>query len=136
MSSQSFGTFNAPMHNSSSQPEGNALRGFFIGLIPLLLLIIVVASTYLLTAFARQLTASSGFFAQQQAAVIVLLAGFVVALVVSVVAIIVMMKRVKAWQQEGASRLARGMLLALGVTALVVLMPVVLAIVLPQHPAQ
>ncbi len=135
MSSQSFGTFNAPMHMSSSQPKGNALRGFFIGLIPLLLLIIVVAGTYLLTAFARQLTASSGFFAQQQAAIIVLLAGFLVALVVYVVAFRAMMRRVKAWQQEGASGLTRGILLALGASVLVVLMPVVLAIVLPQHPA-
>ncbi len=134
MSPQSLGTFNAP-YIASSQPESNALRGFFIGLIPLLILIIVVASTYLLTAFARQLTTSSGFFAQQQAAVTVLLAGFAVALVVYAVAIVLMMKRVKAWQQEGASRLAHGMLLALGVTALVVLLPVVLAIVLPQHPA-
>lgn len=136
MSSPSFGAFNGPMQVSSPQYKGSAWRGLLIGLIPLLLLVVIADITFLLTALARQLVASSGFFAQQQAAVIVLIAGLLLALVVYVIAIILMERRVKAWQQEGGrSGLAHGTLLALGVTALVVLLPVVLAIVLPQHPA-
>jgi hypothetical protein len=135
MSSQSFDTFNSRAQNVSSQNKGSVLRGVLVGLIPLGLLLVLVALTFLLTALARLLVASSGFFAQQQAAVIVLIAGLVVALAVYVVAIVRTMRRVKAWQLGGASGQARAALLALGVTALVVLLPVVLAIVLPQNPA-
>ena len=135
MSWQSYGTFSGPAQVSLRQYKGSALRGFLIGLITLLLLIVFVAATFLLTALARQVVASSGFFAQQQVAVIVLIAGLVVALVVFILAIARMLTRVTAWQQRGALGQARAALLALGFSALVVLLPVVLAIVLPQNPA-
>ena len=135
MSSQKHNTFNDPAQSFSLQHEGSVLRGILVGLIPLGLLLLIVAISVLLTALARQLVASSGFFAQQQAAVIVLIAGLVLALVVYVVAIVRMLRRVKAWQKGGELGQARAALIALGVTALVVLLPVVLAIVLPQNPA-
>jgi hypothetical protein len=135
MSSQFSNTFDDSMQHPSAQYHGSALRGFSIGLMPLAILIVIVATTILLTALARQLVASSGFFAQQQAAVIVMIAGLVVALVIFVVAIRSLLRLVKAWQQEDALGQARAALLALGVTALVVLLPVILAIVLPQNPA-
>lgn len=99
MSWQSFGTFSGPAQVPLPQYKGSALRGFLIGLTPLLLLIVFVAATFLLTALARQLVDSSGFFAQQQVAVIVLIAGLVVALVVFILAIARMLTRVTAWQQ-------------------------------------
>lgn len=127
--------FNDPAQNLSLQPEGSALRGVLTGLIPLGLLLLVVAITVLLMALARQLLASAGFFAQQQASVIVLIAGLVVALVVYIIAIVRTMRNITSWQRSGAAGQARAALFALGCTALVVLLPVVLAIVLPQHPA-
>jgi len=136
MSSQSFNTFSGSAQNPSSQYKGSALRGALVGLIPLGLLIVIVAVTFLLTALARQLVASSGFFAQQQAAVIVLIAGLAVALVVYIIAIVRTLRSITAWQRGGAVGQARAALLALGFTALVVLLPVVLALVLPQNPAQ
>ena len=135
MSSKSYNTFNGPAQSPSLQNKGSALRGVLIGLIPLGLLLVIVAVTFLLTALARQLVASSGFFAQQQASVIVLIAGLVVALVVYVIAIVRTMRNITSWQRNGADGQARAALLALGCTALVVLVPVVLAIVLPQNPA-
>ena len=135
MSSQSFDTSNGPAQISSSQSKDSVLRGALIGLIPLVLLIVMVVIAFLLTALARQLVASSGFFAQQQASLIVLIAGLVVALVVYIVAMIRTLRRVTAWQRGGAVGQARAALLALGFTALVVLLPVILAIVLPQNPA-
>ncbi len=135
MSSQFSNTFNGPAQVPSSQYKGSASRGFLIGLIPLVLLIVIVVITFLLTALTRLLVASSGFFEQQQVAVIVLIVGLVLALAVFIIAIVRTMRRVKAWQQGGASGQARAALLALGFTALVVLLPVVLAIVLPQNPA-
>jgi ABC-type bacteriocin/lantibiotic exporter with double-glycine peptidase domain len=135
MSSQFYEIVNDPAQISSLQYKGSALRGALVGLIPLGLLLLVVAVTVLLTALARQLVASSGFFAQQRASVIVLIAGLVVALVVYVVAIVRTLRWVKVWQRGGASGQARATLLALGFSALVVLLPVVLAIMLPQNPA-
>ena len=135
MSSQSYNAFNDPVGSLSLQRKASALQGVLAGLIPLALLLLIVAVTLVLTALARQLLASSGFFAQQQASVIVLIAGLVVALVVYIVAIVRTMRNISSWQRSGARGQARAALLALGCTALVVLLPVVLAIVLPQHPA-
>src|SRR2546421_11847542 len=135
MSSQMYNTFNDPAQSLSLPHKDSALRGVLVGLIPLGLLLLIVAVTVLLTALARQLVASAGFFAQQQASVIVLIAGLVVALVVYVVAIVRALRWVKVWQRGDAGGQARATLLALGFSALVVLLLVVLAIVLPQHPA-
>jgi uncharacterized membrane protein len=128
-------TFNDPAQSFSLQRKGSAMRGVLAGLIPLGLLLLIVAITVLLTALARQLVASSGFFAQQQASMIVLIAGLVVALVVYIIAIVRTMRNITSWQRSGAIGQARAALLALGCTALIVLLPVVLAIVLPQNPA-
>ena len=140
MSSQMYNTLNDPAQSLSLEHKGSSLRGALVrgalvGLIPLGLLLLIVAVTMLLTALARQLVASLGFFAQQRASVIVLIAGLVVALVVYVVAIVRTLRWVKVWQRGGAGGQARATLLALGFSALVVLLLVVLAIVLPQHPA-
>ena len=135
MSSQMHNTFHDPAQSLLLHRKDSALRGILVGLIPLGLLLLVVAITVLLTALARQLVASSGFFAQQQASVIVLIAGLVVALVVYIIAIVRTMRNIRSWQRSGEDGQARAALLALGCTALVVLLPVVLAIVLPQNPA-
>src|SRR6266849_8402717 len=135
MSSQMYNTFNDPAQSPSLPHRGSALRGVLVGFIPLGLLLLIGAVTVLLTALARQLVASSGFFVQQQASVIVLIAGLVVALVVYIIAIVRTLRNVTAWQRGGVVDQARAALLALGFTALFVLLPVVLAIVLPQNPA-
>jgi uncharacterized membrane protein len=135
MSSLMDNAFHDPAQSFSLQHNGSALRGIVTGLIPLGLLLLVVAITVVLTALARKLVASAGFFAQQQASVIVLIAGLVVALVVYIIAIVRTMRNITSWQRSGAVGQAHAVLLALGCTALVVLLPLVLAIVLPQHPA-
>ena len=135
MSSQMNNTFNDPAQSLSLPHRDSALLGILVGLIPLGLLLLIGAVTVLLTALVRQLVASSGFFAQQQASVIVLIVGLVVALVVFIIAIVRTLRNITSWQRNGARGQARGALLALGFTALVLLLPVVLAIVLPQNPA-
>jgi hypothetical protein len=110
---------------------GGALRG----LVPLGLLIVVIVIVLVLTALMHQLVASSGFFAQQQAAVITLFVGLVLALAVYGIAIFFTLQRVAMWQQNGSVAQARAALWSLGVTAFIVVLPVLLAIVLPQHPA-
>ena len=135
MSSQMYNTFNDPAQSPSLPHRGSALRGVLVGFIPLGLLLLVVAITVLLTALARQLVASSGFFVQQQASMIVLIVGLVVALMFYITAIVRIMRNITSWQRSGADDQARATLLALGFSALIVLLPVVLAIVLPQNPA-
>jgi uncharacterized membrane protein YidH (DUF202 family) len=108
-------------------------RGLLVGLIPLGLLAAVVGITVLLAALARQMFEASGFFAQQQAAVIVLIVGLMLAIAVFAVAIWRVLRRVAARQQSGAK--ASATLWALSATALLVVLPVLLALLLPQHPA-
>jgi hypothetical protein len=110
-------------------------RGLLIGLIPLGLLIVLVAITIALTALARQLFVGSGFFAQQQASLIVLIAGLLLACAIYVVALWRTLHRVGIWQQEEKRVQASAALWALGATALIVIIPVLLAVLLPQHPA-
>ena len=112
-----------------------ALRGALVGLVPLGLLALIIAVALALAVLARQLTAASGFFAQQQAALITLIAGFVLALVVYVVAIVLTTRRIAAWQENGIAVQAHAALWSLGITALIVILPFLLAILLPQHPA-
>lgn len=129
MSAHAFERSNDPVQN---HPQGGIARGVLLGLIPLALLLALVIAALLLTALTRQLTAASGFFTQQQVSLIVLIAGLGLAAVVYSVALVLTLRRVASWQPGTQARAA---LLALGITALIVVSPVLLAIVLPQTPA-
>ena len=128
-------TLSSSSQNLSPQRGSDVLRGALLGLVPLALLVLIIAIALALAALARQLLAASGFFAQQQAAVIILIAGFVLALVVYVIAIVLTMRRIASWQQNRIAARARAALWSLGITALIVILPLLLAILLPQHPA-
>jgi hypothetical protein len=116
--------------------RGGVWRGLLVGLLPLVWFVGIVAMTLALTILARMLVAGAGFFAQQQASVIVLAGGLLVAAVIYIVACVRALRRVAAWQQsvESGAR-AAGALWGLGLTAVVVLLPVLVTLVLPQHPA-
>jgi hypothetical protein len=118
----------------SSERIRGVWRGVLTGLPPLGLLIILVSITLLLTVFSRLLLVGSDFFAQQQAAVVVLIAGLILAIAVYAVACWRVLRRVAGWQQEGVKIQSKATLWTLAATALVVLLPLLLAILLPQHP--
>jgi len=128
-------TLSSNSQNLSPQGGSDALRGALLGLVPLGLLVLIIAIALALAALARQLFAASGFFAQQQAAIIILVAGFVLALVVYVIAIVLTTRRIASWQQNGIAARARAALWSLGITVLIVILPFLVAILLPQHPA-
>jgi uncharacterized membrane protein len=119
----------------SSSPGNSTWRGILIGFVPLALLIVLVVIALVVTALVGQFIAPSGFFVEQQAVLITLVTGLVIGLVIFVVAIVLSLRRVNAWQKIGATKSANAALWALGITALVVFLPVLLAIVLPQNPA-
>src|SRR5271157_2550103 len=135
MSTHSIDESTVPAREPSSEVTGSAMHGALIGLIPLGLLASVVAIVLGLTALARQLVAASGFFVQQQTALIVLIVGLVLAIVVFAIAVWRVLRRVAVWQQTGTAMQAKAALWALGATALVIVLPVLLAVLLPQHPA-
>ncbi|GAC1406911.1 MAG: hypothetical protein NVSMB49_26680 [Ktedonobacteraceae bacterium] len=111
------------------------LRGILIGFVPLALLVVIVAIALAITALVRQFFASSGFFVQQQAAVITLVVGLIIALVVYVVAIVLTLRHMARWQLQGAARPSLAALWSLAITALIVFVPILLALLLPQNPA-
>ena len=124
------------MSSRSASLRGNSIwRGILIGLIPLGLLVVIIVITLFLTALMRQLFAGAGFFAQQRAELLVVIPGLILALGVYGVAAWLTLRHVALWQQAGEKARANGALWMLGITALIVVLPVVLAVVLPQHPA-
>ena len=130
MSVQSFEESNVPAQN---QPEGGIWKGILNGVIPLALLVVVVVVTLLLTDLTRPPIGTSGFFTQQRVSLIVLIAGLVLAIVIYIVALVLTLRRVASWHPGSAQ--ARAALLTLGATALIVVLPVLLSIMLPQSPA-
>jgi hypothetical protein len=102
---------------------------------PLAVVVACVTATVGLTVVARHLLAGSGFFAAQRACVIVLAGGSVCSALLYARAGLRALRRVRAWQHEGRTVRAGGGLCGLGMTALVAALPILLAVLLPQHPA-
>ena len=134
MSTHSIDESTVAAREPSAEVKGSAIHGVLIGLIPLGLLAGVVLVVIVITALARELATGGGFFVQQQAALITLIVGLVLAIVVFAIAVWRVLRRVAAWQQTGVVVQAKAALWALGATALVIVIPVLLAILLPQHP--
>ena len=118
----------------STEVKDSAMRGALIGLIPVGLLAGVVLVILVITALARELVVDAGFFVQQQTALIALIVGLALAIVVFAFACWRVMHHVAAWQRAGTTIQANAALWALGATALVIVLPVLLAVLLPQHP--
>jgi uncharacterized membrane protein YidH (DUF202 family) len=135
MSTHAMNETNVAAQERATAPKRSGWHGVLVGLIPLGLLAGIVAITLLVTALARQLVAGSGFFMQQQTALIALIVGLVLAIVVYAVASWRVLRRVKIWQRDGTTTQANAALWALTATTLIIVLPVLLALILPQHPA-
>ena len=120
---------------SAAPTRGNAVRGFASSLVPLAFVAVIVLVALALAALARQLTAGQGFYTQQWAAVIVIAGGLLATAASYIVTCVQALRRVKLWQQAGQTAQASGALWGLVVVALIVLLPLLLAIAIPQHPA-
>ena len=135
MSTHSIDESTVPTPQQSVEVKGSAMRGVLIGLIPLGLLAGVVLIAVVVTALARELTAGGGFYMQQQAALITLIVGLVLAIVVFAIACWRVLRQVATWQKTGVAVQATAALWALGATALIITLPILLALLLPQYPA-
>jgi hypothetical protein len=123
----------APRPDASSR--GRLGQGFVSGLVPLGPLALIVIVALALAALARQLTAGQGFATQQWAAGLVIVLGLLGGAASYLVFSVRALRQVKCWQQAGQTTQATGALWGLVVVALVVLLPLLLAILIPQHPA-
>jgi hypothetical protein len=119
------------MRSSTARPVGGVLAG----LVPLLPLALVLALTVAIAAGARALAAPQGFYVERAAEGSVMGAGLLVAAVFYGVACARALRAAALLRLAGQAGRARGTLLGLALTAALVLLPVVLAIALPQHPA-
>jgi hypothetical protein len=129
---------------SSSVPTGaegshadnsSFLPGLLFGLVPLAPLALTVALALGLAWLARQVTSSAGFYTQQWTAGIVVALGLLAGVIVFIVFSRRALSQIKQWQQEGQVRQAGAALWGLVIVALIVLLPLVLTIAIPQHPA-
>src|SRR5579875_439322 len=114
---------------------GEVLYGILSGLIPLFLLGSITTLAVILTALVRQTFNSDGFFVWQRDVLITLSACMVLALLAYVVSLVVILRRAAGWQRAGLRVRSAATLWALFATAWIVLLPVILATVIPQHPA-
>lgn len=135
MATHSIDESTAPAPQQPIEVKGSALHGVLVGLIPLGFLAGIVLIAITATALARELTAGDGFYVQQQAALITLIVGLILAVVVFAIACWRVLHQVALWQKAGVVMQAAATLWTLGFTALVIISPILLALVLPQHPA-
>lgn len=110
--------------------------GALSGLLPLLVAATLTAATVGVTLLARYLTSGESFATQQQAALLCVAIGLALTLVVFVTLAIFAVRRVGRWQRAERPLAAAASLATLALTALLMLTPLLLAIFLPQHPAQ
>jgi len=116
-------------------PRGDFRTGLLVGLTPLARLVVSTALVIALTIISRLISAAGGFFFQQQVTLIVLVVGLLTAAVLYTIGCVSVLRKVGAWGQASDPTKRAGALWALAATALVVLLPVVLAVILPQNPA-
>jgi hypothetical protein len=110
-------------------------RSLIFGLEPLFPLLLIVVLTIGLAWLARQITAGAGFYTQQWAAGVIVVLGIRGGAVALAIFSVRALRQVKTWQEAGMSAQAGAALWGLIVVALVVLLPLLLAILIPQHPA-
>lgn len=114
---------------------GSAMSGFVSAVLPLGLIAVIVVVALALAALARALTAGQGFYTEQWASGIIIVLGLLGSAATYTVSGVQSLRRVKGWQQAGQIARANGALWGLVVVALVVLVPLLLAILIPQQPA-
>jgi hypothetical protein len=115
--------------------QAGRFRSLIFGLEPLAPLLLIVILTIGLAWLARQITAGAGFYTQQWAAGVIVVLGILGGAVALAIFSVRALRQVKAWQESGLSAQAGAALWGLAVVALVVLLPLLLAILIPQHPA-
>jgi len=113
--------------STDKQGESSHTRHLvFVHLIRLAWLVLTVVVVLVLTIIIRNLTSSAGFIVQQQINVIAVIVGLVLVAIVYTIGVIRMLRKIRDWERQGKTTLATGALWSLGITALIIALPVVL----------
>ena len=109
------------------QEERSHIRHIvFVHLKRLAWLALTVVAILLLTILIRNLTSSAGFLVEQQINMIAVIVGLALVAIVYTVGIIRMLRKIREWEHEGKTTLATGGLLGLGITPILMALPIVL----------
>jgi hypothetical protein len=127
----------APRPSTGGRASNRAAfgRGVARGLLPLLTLVLTAGVTAGLTVLAWQLTPGLDFFARRTISMAIVTVGLVAAVILYAAMCIRALRRAARWQEGGEIASAIGALAALGLTAVLVTLPLMLAVLVPQHPA-
>jgi hypothetical protein len=98
----------------------------FVQLTRLAWLALTIVAILLLSILTRHLTASDGFVVEQQINMIAVIVGLVLVSIVYTLGIVRMLRKIREWEHEGKTALANGALWALGSTAVIIALPIVL----------
>jgi hypothetical protein len=98
----------------------------FVHLTRLAWLVLTVVAILLLTILIRNLTSSAGFIVEQQINVIAVIVGLALVATVYTIGMIRMLRKIREWERQGKKTLATGALWSLGITALIIALPIVL----------
>ena len=115
-----------PASQEKQEESGHIRHLVFVHLTRLAWLVMTVATILLLTIFLRNLTSSADFIVQQQINVISIIVGLVLVAIVYILGIMRMLRKIREWEHQGKTALATGALWSLGITALIMALPVVL----------
>lgn len=105
--------------------------GMLYGLLPLAAVAVIIVAALLLAALERQLIGVSSFLLQQQVVLLTLGGGVILALVAFTLALIFTLRYMTKWEHDRQNERVHAALWTLAVSALVILLPTLLAFVLP-----
>jgi hypothetical protein len=109
------------------QEERSHIRHIvFVHLTRLAWLVLTVVIILLLTILIRYFTSSAGFIVEQQINVIAVIVGLALVAIVYTMGMIRMLRKIREWERQGKTVLATGALWSLGITALIIALPIVL----------
>lgn len=126
------------MRGSSPAPtseQDSFGRGFREGVLPLSPVALIALVALILAAMSRQVTAGQEFATQQVAAVLIVALGLLGCAIAYIACCWRVLRRVRYWHETGENARANGALWGLVLVALVIVLPLLLAILIPQYPA-
>ena len=110
-------------------------RGIWIGLIPLGLLVATIGLSIGFAILARLVSVPAGFLVWRWIVEGIWVGGLVIAAVVFLYATFRVLRVANRWQRVRLQSQASGVFWALGISALLILLPLLIAVMLPQQPA-
>lgn len=115
--------------------RGEICYGILSGLVPLLFVGGLTVVSIILTALVRQSFSADGFFVWQRDALIILLTCLLLTVLIYITSLVIVLRQVIMWRRAGLAARCTATLWTLVGSVGIVLLPILLVVILPQHPA-